>query len=178
MRARRNALTGEERARDARVICGKLADALSGADAQERAGDPPVVAVYLASPREIDITPFILDMLEKGVPLAAPRWNGKAYDLAGLKSLSARDLRHGPMGILEPAQPVTVPPEKVDVWIVPGLAFTAEGARLGYGGGWYDRLLAASDARALKIGVAHAFQIVGHLPVEPHDIRLDRIVTR
>jgi 5-formyltetrahydrofolate cyclo-ligase len=63
------------------------------------------------------------------------------------------------------------------VWIVPGLAFTKDGRRLGYGGGWYDRLLASARKDALRIGVAHEFQVLGDLPNEPHDILLNRVVT-
>ena len=48
----------------------------------------------------------------------------------------------GPMNILEPAEADIVKPADVEVWVIPGLAFTKDGKRLGYGGGWYDRLLA------------------------------------
>jgi 5-formyltetrahydrofolate cyclo-ligase len=80
------------------------------------------------------------------------------------------------MNILESAEAEVVEPSEVAAWIVPGLAFTKDGKRLGYGGGWYDRLLADANG-TLKIGVAHEFQIVDDLPHEPHDILLDRVVT-
>lgn len=175
MRAIRRALAPEERERAAKVICAKLIDD----DLISVAADPfeggGAVAVYLASPDEIDLSEFILEMLERGVKVVAPRWNGETYELAKLKSLSEGDLRHGPMNILEPAEAEIVRPSEVAAWIVPGLAFTIRGDRLGYGGGWYDRLMA--DAKGFKIGVAHEFQIVKNLPHEPHDIPLIRIVT-
>ncbi len=62
------------------------------------------------------------------------------------------------------------------VWIVPGLAFTRTGGRLGYGGGWYDRLLAGTDPSAILLGVAYPFQVVEELPSESHDIRLTDVV--
>ncbi|HUF97333.1 MAG TPA: 5-formyltetrahydrofolate cyclo-ligase [Ilumatobacter sp.] len=65
----------------------------------------------------------------------------------------------------------------VDVVIVPGLAFTIEGDRLGQGGGWYDRFLSGLRPEAVTIGVAFAPQIVDALPVEPHDIRVDHVIT-
>jgi 5-formyltetrahydrofolate cyclo-ligase len=65
----------------------------------------------------------------------------------------------------------------IDVVIVPGLAFTAAGDRLGQGGGWYDRFLAKLGPGATKIGVAFTPQIVDSLPVEPHDIRVDVVIT-
>ena len=175
MRARRRALTPEERERASKVICAKLIndDLISvAADPFEGGG---AVAVYLATPDEIDLSDFIREMLDRGVKVVAPRWNGKNYELARLKSLAECDLRRGPMNILEPADVEIAEPSEVAAWIVPGLAFTIYGDRLGYGGGWYDRLMA--NAKGFKIGVAHEFQIVENLPHEPHDIRLIRIVT-
>ena len=175
MRARRRALTPEEREHASKVICAKLIndDLISVAVDQFDGGG--AVAVYLATPDEIDLSDFIREMLDRGVKIVAPRWNGKNYELARLKSLAEGDLRRGPMGILEPAEEEIVNPSEVAAWIVPGLAFTIYGDRLGYGGGWYDRLMA--NAKGFKIGVAHDFQIVEDLPQEPHDIQLIRIVT-
>ncbi len=64
-----------------------------------------------------------------------------------------------------------------DVVIVPGLAFTRAGDRLGQGGGWYDRFLARVAPSCVTVGVAFAPQIVDDLPTEPHDVRLDCVVT-
>ena len=175
MRAQRRALTPKDRKRASKVICAKLIndDLISVAiDPLEGGG---AVAVYLATPDEIDLSDFIREMLDRGVKVVAPRWNGKTYELAKLKSLSENDLRRGPMNILEPAEAEIVEPSEVAAWIIPGLAFTIYGDRLGYGGGWYDRLMA--NAKGFKIGVAHEFQIVEDLPHEPHDIRLTRTVT-
>ena len=70
-----------------------------------------------------------------------------------------------------------VPIAGLDRIIVPGLAFTATGARLGRGGGYYDRLLSRADCRAQLIGLAYDFQIIAELPVEPHDPRVHQIIT-
>ena len=166
MRERRKALTPEERKAAAEIICAKLA-ALN-------LHSP--VAVYLASPQEIDLSPFIRKMLENGGKVVAPRWNGETYELAVLKGLDDAHLRKGPMGILEPAEAEIVSPKEVDAWLVPGLAFTRNGKRLGYGGGWYDRLLADAPKDAWKIGIAHAFQVVDDLPSESHDILLSEVI--
>ena len=166
MRERRRALTSEERTAASEIVCAKLA-ALN-------LHSP--IAVYLASPQEIDLSPFIRKVLESGVKVIAPRWNGETYELAVLKGLDEAHLRNGPMGILEPAEAEIVSPRDVEVWLVPGLAFTRNGKRLGYGGGWYDRLLADAPKDAWKIGIAHAFQVVDDLPSEPHDIFLSKVV--
>lgn len=167
MRALRRTVTSEARAAASEAVCGKLVARCAGRS---------TVAVYLASPQEIDLAPFIRKALETGVRLVAPRWNGASYELATLKGLSAADLRTGPMGILEPAGAELVLPRDVGVWIVPGLAFTRDGRRLGYGGGWYDRLLADAAADAPRFGVAYGFQIVADLPSEPHDVPLSFVV--
>ena len=166
MRERRRALTPAERTAASEIICTKLV----ALDCR------PPIAVYLASPQEIDLSPFIRRALEKGVRVVAPRWNGETYELAVLKGLDEAHLRQGPMGILEPVEADIVLPKEVEVWFVPGLAFTRNGKRLGYGGGWYDRLLAEALKDSLKLGVAHAFQVVDDLPSELHDIRLTGVI--
>ena len=70
-----------------------------------------------------------------------------------------------------------VSPEEIGAIVVPGLAFTKTGHRLGRGGGYYDRYLASLPARTAKIGVCFALQIVATLPTEPHDQRMDVVVT-
>jgi 5-formyltetrahydrofolate cyclo-ligase len=68
-------------------------------------------------------------------------------------------------------------PLTIDVVIVPGTGFTTSGDRLGQGGGWYDRFLRTVRPNCATIGVAFAPQILDELPVEPHDVRLDMVVT-
>jgi 5-formyltetrahydrofolate cyclo-ligase len=64
-----------------------------------------------------------------------------------------------------------------DVVLVPGLAFTTTGGRLGQGGGWYDRFLADVRPECTTIGVCFAEQVVDELPIEPHDVAVDIVVT-
>lgn len=64
-----------------------------------------------------------------------------------------------------------------DVVIVPGLAFTSDGDRLGQGGGWYDRFLAEIRRDCTTIGVCFAEQVVDSLPVERHDVAVDHVLT-
>lgn len=175
MRAKRKALSREERQKASETICGKLLR-----DTEIKASTPQkhaVIAVYMASPDEIDLTDFIIESLKSDITIVSPRWDGEKYELAKIKGLDARHMRKGPMNILEPADAEIVAPNDVAIWIIPGLAFSLDGKRLGYGGGWYDRLLSAASATSLKFGVAHSFQIADDIPVEPHDIRLDKTIT-
>jgi 5-formyltetrahydrofolate cyclo-ligase len=68
-------------------------------------------------------------------------------------------------------------PISVDLVVVPGLAFTAAGDRLGQGGGWYDRFLPGLRPDALRIGVGFVEQLVDELPHEPHDVAMHRVIT-
>ena len=68
-----------------------------------------------------------------------------------------------------------IPPEKFDLILVPGVAFDWNGNRLGRGRGFYDQLLAKTAG--VKCGVGHDFQLIGKVPAEPHDARVNFIVT-
>lgn len=68
-------------------------------------------------------------------------------------------------------------PGTVDVVVVPGVAFTASGDRLGQGGGWYDRFLCRLGPGSLSVGVCFVEQVLDDLPLESHDVVLDRVVT-
>ena len=66
--------------------------------------------------------------------------------------------------------------DAVEVIIVPGVAFDRDGNRMGRGRGFYDRLL-KSTPNAVKIGVAYSFQLIDNVPVEPHDVKMNLIIT-
>ena len=74
-------------------------------------------------------------------------------------------------------QPGDVDPSSLDIVVVPGLAFTADGRRLGQGGGHYDRFLPRLRPGCVTIGAAFAEQLVDDLPTETHDVRLTLVVT-
>lgn len=177
MRRRRREVSADERKRASTDICASL---LADTEISSRlAAEGASVAVYMASPDEIDLSSFIRTMLERGVRVVAPRWNGETYELAQVKGLDEDGLRKGPMGIFEPVDPPQKDlQESPCAWIVPGLAFTPDGKRLGYGGGWYDRMLANAAPDAILVGVAYPFQIADDIPSEQHDIVLDKIVAR
>ncbi|MBP5546940.1 MAG: 5-formyltetrahydrofolate cyclo-ligase [Bacteroidales bacterium] len=79
-------------------------------------------------------------------------------------------------GIGEPTGPVYTDLESIELIIVPGVAFDRKGNRMGRGRGFYDRLLKTTP-KALKIGVAYDFQMLDSIPVEPFDVKMDRIIT-
>lgn len=173
MRARRRVVSPEARAAAGKELSRRLFVENRALGAAISKKGP--IAVYLASKEEIDLSDFIRAAISFGCEIVAPRWNGTDYELVRVLDLAA--LVKGPHDILEPPAGPVVRPEDVRAWLVPGLAFTKDGSRLGYGGGWYDRLLARAAKSAPKIGIAYGFQLVDELPTEPHDIRLTSILS-
>lgn len=128
--------------------------------------------------KEIATDIVVASALSDGKRLALPR----ADAAGGLKFHAvvdvAKDLALGRFGILEPLETCAeVAASEADLILVPGVAFTARGERLGQGGGFYDRYLAQPDVRATLCALAFEFQIVERLPVEAHDRAVKTIFT-
>ena len=130
---------------------------------------------YMALGTEVRTDGVIEQCLRMGKTVAVParRRETGTYGMARFDQGVALAL--GPLGVKEPAAPDWV--ESVDIVLVPGLAFDAQGARLGRGGGYYDRILAELGDRPLRVGVAFDFQVVSRVPVDLHDARVDAVVT-
>ncbi len=128
---------------------------------------------YHAFQSEADPAALLVRLVEGGAHVAFPRVAGKHLPLEFHRVPDDELLQPGAFGIHEPLAhwPRVVP----DVVLVPLLAFDATGHRLGYGGGFYDRTLAALNARA--VGIGYAAQEVASIPHEPHDRTLAAILT-
>lgn len=131
---------------------------------------------------EPDIMPVMGFWLENGSRLMLPVYDHekKVYCLAEVSGLGSEWLVSGKYGILEPKPeiPRQSCPYDFDehaVWLVPGMAFTRTGERLGRGKGYYDRLL--NGTRATKVGVLTDSQILAHIPVQAHDAKMDYLLT-
>ncbi|MCL2492225.1 MAG: 5-formyltetrahydrofolate cyclo-ligase [Coriobacteriia bacterium] len=101
----------------------------------------------------------------------------------GVRDLEARiatpdDLEVGTFGIREPsARAPLVTPDRIDLVLVPGIAFDRRGSRIGYGGGYYDTYLPELDERTITIGLSYDETVFDLLPLEPHDRSVDIVVT-
>lgn len=131
------------------------------------------VALFASLPDEIDTTQLI-ETLSSKTSVVLPRLSGDEMDFY---PYSADAMHSGAMGILEPDGDVPVAPQDIDVMILPGLAFTADGLRLGRGKGYYDRYMEREGFRAYTIGICHTVQLLDTLPVEQHDKGIDEVVT-
>lgn len=130
------------------------------------------VFVYLSFGFEIGTSQFITWCWQKNKIVLAPRIRNKK--MQAIKINSWQNLAKGRFGILEPHLKLPVWRKKIDLTIVPGLAFTKDCWRLGRGGGFYDKFLA--EHRCYSIGLAHAEQILNKLPVNKTDIKLNAVL--
>jgi 5-formyltetrahydrofolate cyclo-ligase len=128
------------------------------------------VMAFVGTHGEPDTDPLFARLERDGKALVLPRTTGDRIEPA----LVGTGLRAGALGVPEPLGDA-VEPGSIGLVLVPGLAFTVDGARLGRGGGHYDRFLAGCCAPS--VGVCFAEQLVDDLPVEAHDIRVGRVVT-
>jgi 5-formyltetrahydrofolate cyclo-ligase len=134
---------------------------------------------------EVDLTGLVEGLLGAGgVRVCLPRtdWQSMTLEPAAVENLST-DIVVGRYSLREPrADLLPLALGDLDVVIVPGLAFDSTGARLGRGGGLYDRLLARvaglpAGNRPVSVGVCVDEQVVEKVPVEAHDLRVDMILT-
>src|SRR5207249_484526 len=126
---------------------------------------------------ELDVWPLLAGALSAGKLISLPRFQRETNKyIAGQVQHLVNDIKAGRFGIREPAdQCAEIPLNRLDFVLVPGVAFDSRGRRLGRGKGIYDQLLAAVSGTTC--GVAFDEQIVGQIPVAPHDIRVNCILT-
>jgi len=137
--------------------------------------------VLLTAPfrSEWDAAPLIAHALAAGKLVALPRVDESSRMLELRRVVDpARDIVAGYRGLPEPdTHCERVAAASIDWVLVPGIAFDPAGGRLGYGGGYYDRLLPVLPARVARVAGAFSMQIVDAVPSAPHDITMDTVVT-
>jgi 5-formyltetrahydrofolate cyclo-ligase len=137
------------------------------------------IQFYISFNHEVETREMIGRALEIGKKVFVP-YLKEAEGEIGLSEL--RDLKQEVQknrnGFEEPFGPFIRPsdPAGVDLWVIPGVVFDLSGNRIGYGKGFYDRLL-SSSAQGIFTGIAFDLQLVDTIPVEAHDVRMNQIVT-
>jgi 5-formyltetrahydrofolate cyclo-ligase len=170
--AKRDALPADARARASEAISARVA-------ALPEFGAATTVLLTLAFRSEWDTRALVRAALAAGKVVAVPRVDAKARMLE-LHALTDpdRDVVTGHMGIPEPMpESPRVPRDAIDFVLVPGVAFDLAGRRLGYGGGYYDRLLPLLSPNAQRVAGALELQLVDRVPAAPHDVAVRTIVT-
>jgi 5-formyltetrahydrofolate cyclo-ligase len=171
--ALRDALSGDARERKSAQVTARLLELPAFAGAA-------TVAAYSSFGTEFDTGFFLAAVLARGKNLVLPRVARERKELVfHFVTDPAQSLLPGKWGIREPdpAQCADAELDEIDFMLVPGVAFTRRGERLGYGGGFYDAAISATRTDVVKVAAAFAVQIVNELPLEPHDRRVDLVVT-
>jgi 5-formyltetrahydrofolate cyclo-ligase len=173
MSDRRAALSPQERAGRSRAVAQRLAALPELASARAVAG-------FLATPAELDPGEALAEVERRGGAVVYPRVTTGQPRLRFHRVAGPTDLHPGAYGILEPHEACPeVAAQDLDVILVPGLAFDAQGHRLGYGRGYYDEVggLVRRQGRALLVGVGFDFQLVDRCPAGDGDVDIDSVVT-
>lgn len=133
---------------------------------------------YVAVRDEVDINPLLQTLPGGGEKLlCVPRVSRAGHMDAVAVIADWAELTAGPFGLLQPpADRTPLPPESIDLVLVPGLLFARDGSRLGYGGGYYDRFLARLP-RVTRIGLCYREMLVETLPARPDEPRCHLILT-
>lgn len=186
--ARRNAIDLDVRAAKSAVVCARLVELMESSDT---AGQR-TVAVYAAMGSEVDPAAFAAAAVARGWRVAYPCMLSATDAMACgqrmcMRAAAAGDASSAPF-IAHPTRTFAavdidsdrfpiVPAEALDMVVVPLVAFDRAGARLGYGGGCYDRYLPTLSPACQIIGIAFDEQRVDHVPTDAHDLPLPNIVS-
>lgn len=186
--AQRNAIDLDVRAAKSAVVCARLVELMESSDT---AGQR-TVAVYAAMGSEVDPAAFAAAAVARGWRVAYPCMLSATDAMACgqrmcMRAVAAGDASSAPF-IAHPTRTFAavdidsdrfpiVPAEALDMVVVPLVAFDRAGARLGYGGGCYDRYLPTLSPACQIIGIAFDEQRVDHIPTDAHDLPLPHIIS-
>ena len=135
------------------------------------------VAVYDAQPFEVPLGDLVLELNSRAVECVFPRVIQGSREL--VFHVAGEHWTKGPFGIREPASHAPVRAlGDIDVFLVPGVAFTRDGKRLGRGGAYYDLSLARRGPHAVTIGIAFECNVLPEVPTEAHDVAMDFLATQ
>jgi 5-formyltetrahydrofolate cyclo-ligase len=139
----------------------------------------PVILFFASFRSEVSTPPLMEEALRLGKRVVLPSVDRVNRELRLFEIKGLHELHGGYMGIPEPDVPDERERDINDVTLVllPGAAFDSGGARLGYGGGYYDKLLSRLKRKIPLVALAYDEQLVDALPSEPHDIRVHMVVT-
>jgi 5-formyltetrahydrofolate cyclo-ligase len=138
-----------------------------------------MIMIFMSMPSELETGTLAVRAWQEGKSIAVPRvdWNAQRLEPVEIRSLDVGMRTSGP-GVREPVSGTAVPLGLIDVVIVPGQAFDRQGYRVGRGRGFYDRFLAQQDIKAARCGLCfHEQLLVDAIPVEPHDMPMNLVIT-
>ena len=163
----------EEKAKKSKIIEKRLFSSLEYKKAR-------AVMFYVSKEDEVDTRGMIKDALEQGKEVAVPYLEDETKHIIASKLKNERHLELGPYGIYHTKKDENfeeIPLDRIDLVVVPGVAFDENNNRLGRGKGYYDRFLSKLPVDKVTVGLAFDFQIVRNLPKDSHDISVSIVLT-
>lgn len=143
--------------------------------------DATEALIYWPIRGEIDLRPLVTELWQRDCRVLLPRCHPGANGKMDLACATCEgDLTPGPFSIMEPDAEKCPPKQDFcpDIALIPGVGFDRAGNRLGFGGGYYDRLLTTANMQnTLTVGIGYDFQFVGALPTEPWDKPMHTVCT-
>ncbi len=133
-----------------------------------------MVYCYVSYGTEADTIGLIRELLARGIRVAVPRV--EEHEMVFYRIDGFHQMERGYLGILEPRKLCDKADDARAPVLTPGLAFTEDGLRIGYGGGFYDRFF-SREPDHLRIALAYPFQMVGTIPTTQYDKPVHRIIT-
>lgn len=135
----------------------------------------PVVSAYWPIKGELDLRPLMTELYNAGTEIALPVVETRAAPLIFRRWTPATRMVRGDWNI--PVPPADAPEQTPDILLAPCVGWSADGYRLGYGGGYFDRTLASLNSAPMVIGIGLLQSRIATIHPQPHDIRLDMIMT-
>ena len=139
-----------------------------------------IALLYLSSDLEVQTDSIIQKAYSYNKIVVLPAFDPENYRMKLMKvDAFGQELIPGPRGVLEPdaSKCKVVPMDRIDIAILPGLAFDEKGGRIGTGSGYYDRLVPRLDITTRKVALTFEEQIVPQIPIDSHDKHVDIIIT-
>jgi 5-formyltetrahydrofolate cyclo-ligase len=139
-----------------------------------------IALLYVSGDNEVQTKNIIKRAYSYSKIVVLPAFNPKMFEMKLMKVDNfAQELKPGPRGVLEPnaGRCRIVPIDRIDIAIIPGLAFDEKGGRIGSGKGYYDRLIPKLAITTRKVALTLEEQIIPQVPMESHDKYVDIIIT-
>ncbi len=171
LRQRRRALSVRDVRKNSRRIAARLC-------AQAMFHQARQVLLYSPDENEVDTEELWQESRRRGIAVYYPRVTADKQTVEFVRRHDNEPLIPGVFDILvPPGEDLLSGVSRTDLVLLPGVGFDRTGHRLGRGRGYYDRALSGALAGALRVGLAHECQVVPHIPIDPHDERVDYVVT-
>ncbi len=133
------------------------------------------VMLYLPLGNEVDTSSIIKAALYSGKNVLVPVTHSETFEISAYKITEKTEFENGTFSVKEPKEKVEFDASKIDVVLVPGIAFDRFGGRVGFGKGCYDKFL--KNMKAVKIGFCYDFQLIRHIETDNNDVTMDYIIT-